>query len=195
MSDFKKTDVFVTVTCIASFFEYKRGSPSFFRFAFDEVEANQFDVSKSEPSKKSRAIISGASLLAFSCLSIALHHMHEMNVLSLIHVYLMFLVNCAKVEKAMTCVASKVPWSELCSYLNVLIEPKFWTFRIPEKSFPIHNIDRPLPKDFIIRGQIYSQSFFPDDWFKDAWDNDEELMLESSMVTKLDIENRGLLWS
>lgn len=40
-SDFKKSGVFVAIACIACFFEYERGSPSFFRFAFDEVKANQ----------------------------------------------------------------------------------------------------------------------------------------------------------
>ena len=141
MSDFQKSGVFVAIACIACFFEYERGSPSFFRFAFDEVKANQFDVSRSEPSEESQTIISGASRLAFSCLSTALRHMHEMNVLSLVHVYLVFLVNCVKVEKAMTYIASNVPWSELCSYLNVLIYSRFWTFRIPEKSFPDNNIE------------------------------------------------------
>lgn len=37
---------------------------------------------------------------------------------------------------------------------------------------------RPLPEDYDIRGQVYTQWFFPETWFSDANVDDEGRMLE-----------------
>jgi hypothetical protein len=40
-------------------------------------------------------------------------------------------------------------------------------------------VGRPLPEDFAIRGQIWSQDYFPDGWFENAMVDDEERSLSS----------------
>lgn len=117
---------------------------SIFRLAFEEVKANQvdelktasqrlddeaFDVndaSNRSPSvltlealtlfdiQSSQILISQASSLAFSCLSIALRRIGDNNVLPLIHTYFVFLRRLAAVEKAMTYIEEDIPWTEIC---------------------------------------------------------------------------------
>jgi hypothetical protein len=124
--------------------------------------------------------ISSASALAFSSLSIALGRAGDKNVFPLVHVYFVFLWSLATVEKAMSYVEQDVPWIRICSFLNTLAKPNTLTFRVQSQDFPKpeEGVGRPLPEDFIIRGQMYSQSYFPETWFKDAMIDDEERVLE-----------------
>ena len=73
-------------------------------------------------------------------------------------------------------VEQDVPWTEICSFLNKLAKPNALTFRVQAETFPKpeEGFGRPLPEDFIIRGQMYSQWYFPETWFKDAMIDDEE---------------------
>ena len=210
MAALKKNGVFMAITCIAGIFEYgfstHSGSKSIFRLAFEEVRATQFEQTETASKRPifshealtpsfpqdSRGVMSQASRFAFSCLSIALRRIGDMNVLPLIHVYLVFLESLTRVEEAMTYIERDIPWTEICSFLHALLKLKILTFRIFQNGFPNNNIGRPLPEDFIIRGQIYGQSYFPDAWFNDAVMDDEERMLESSMMTEARIER--ILW-
>lgn len=163
---------------------------SIFRLAFEEVTVDQADASqrlndeafdvndaptRSSPVstlealtpsdiQSSRILISQASSLAFSCLSIALRHIRNKNTLPLIHIYLVFLRSLATVEKAMAYIERDIPWTEICSFLNTLVKSNILTSQILGESFPEpeKSIARPLPEDFIVRGQIYSQSYFLD---------------------------------
>ena len=197
---------------------------SIFRLAFEEVKANQLDQPKTVSQRLndetfdmndssiccspvsilealtpfdiqfSRALISQASSLAFSCLSIALRRIRDKNVLSLVHIYLVFLRSFATVEKAMAYIEQNISWTEICLFLNALIKSNILTTRIFGKSFPEpeKTVARSLFEDFIIRGQIFNQSYFPDTWFKDGIIDDEERILELSSMTETRTER--ILW-
>ncbi len=105
--------MFVAVTCIEIIFEYV-SSKSIFRLAFEEVRANQilkfkndeaFDVNEiinrffavsalktltSFEIESSRNLIFQASNLVFTSLTIVLNRIENKNVISLVHVYLIF---------------------------------------------------------------------------------------------------------
>ena len=52
---------------------------------------------------------------------------------------------------------------------------------LQETSFPL--ADKPLPEDFVIRGHIWSQQYFPTSWFDGAeMDVDEHSLKGASMV-------------
>ena len=130
--------------------------------------------------QSSLSLISQASSLAFTCLSIALSRLRDKNIFPLVHVYLVFLWSLAAVETAMKYVEHDVPWAEICAFLNTLAKPNAMPSRVQRESFPKpdEGIGRPLPEDFIIRGQMYSQEYFPETWFEDAMIDDEERVLE-----------------
>ena len=197
---------------------------SIFRRAFEEVRAEQmerrkmiamrandeaFDVNDSAirsssvsaletltPSdiQSSRNLISQASNLAFTCLSIALSRLRDKNIYPMVHVYLVFLWSLAAVETAMKCVEHDVPWTEICAFLNTLAKPNAMPSRVQGDVFPKpdEGVGRPLPEDFIIRGQMYSQDYYPETWFTDAMIDDEERVLELPSMAEPRAER--ILW-
>lgn len=144
--------------------------------------------------QSSRILISQTSRLAFSCLSIALSRVGDKNVFPLVHVYFVFFWSLAAVEKAMAYVERDVPWTAICSFLNTMTKPYTLTSRVQAVAFPkpAEGIGRPLPEDFLIRGQMYSQWYFPETWFRDAMIDDEERVLELPSMAESRVER--ILW-
>lgn len=143
--------------------------------------------------QSSRNLISQASNLAFACLSISLSSLRDKNIHPLVHVYLVFPSSLASVEKAMKYIEHDVPWTEICAFLNTLAKQNIMPSRVQRNTFPKpdEGVGRPLPEDFIIRGQLYSQGYFPETWFTDAM-IDEECVLELPSMAKPRAER--ILW-
>ena len=144
--------------------------------------------------QSSRKLISQASKLAFTCLAIALSRLRDKNIYPLVHVYLVFLWSLAAVETAMKYVEHDVPWTEICAFLNTLAKPNILPSRVQSTMFPKpdEGVGRPLPEDFIIRGQMYSQDYYPETWFTDAMIDDEERVLELPSMAESRAER--ILW-
>jgi len=144
--------------------------------------------------QSSIALISQASKLTFSMLAISLRRLGDRNVYPLVHVSLVFLFSLARVDKAMKYVEQEVPWGEICSFLNSLAKPDVLTSQIWATNFPRpeNAFGRPLPEDFAMRGQLYTQGFFPETWFSDAMIDDEERSLELPSMAAPRVER--ILW-
>ncbi len=135
----------------------------------------------SSSSGSSMEIVALASRIAFSTLSISLRRFEDPNVHPLVHVYLVFLRTLVSIEQAMRCIEVQVPWKAICLLLNYLSTPSRAadpSFRSKEFPEPEEGPGRPLPEDYIIRGQLYSQWYFPETWFTDAMIDDDERSLD-----------------
>ena len=151
------------------------------------------EILKSTEFQSSLNHISRASSLAFGTLSVCLHHATDKNVFPLIHIYFVFLWSLAVVEKAMIHIEKDIPWGKICSFLNTLAKPDTLTSKVFDERFPKPDgIGRPLPEDFMMRGQMYSQWYFPETWFKDAMIDDEERSLELASMAAPRAER--ILW-
>ena len=130
--------------------------------------------------RSSLALVSSASKLMFSILSICLRRIGDRNVFPSVHVSFVFLLSLAGIDKAMKYVEQDVPWVEICSFLNALAKPDAMTENVWARTFPKpdHGIGRPLPEDFGMRGLLYAEDYFPVNWFSDAAVDDEERSLE-----------------
>ena len=121
-----------------------------------------------------------ASRLAFGTLSIALRRFRDPNVYPLVHVYLVFLRTLVSIEQAMRYIEKYVPWNGICMFLTSLstesraADPIFRSKFFPE---PDEGPGRPLPEDFILRGQLYSQHF-PEGFFADGIVDEDERSLD-----------------
>ncbi|KAL8744689.1 MAG: hypothetical protein Q9190_003088 [Brigantiaea leucoxantha] len=141
-----------------------------------------------------------ASIMTFTTFSIALQRIADKNVFPMIHVMLVFLWTFARVGKAMAHIEGEVPWVELCSFLNTLAKPETMTTKVWASAFPKpdlgkgNDLVRPLPEDFVIRGQTYAKWYFPKRWFSNAIADDNErsfsLELPSLMVCRIE----RILW-
>ena len=144
--------------------------------------------------ESSEAIISRASSITFLTLSISLQRIGDKNVFPLIHVSFVFLWNLVMVDKAMKYVERDVPWGEICSFLNSLAKPEAMTPRVWGDGFPkpSNGVGRPLPEDFVLRGQLYSQCYYTKDWFQEVMIDDEERTLELPSMVAPRVER--ILW-
>ncbi|KAJ4298131.1 hypothetical protein N0V90_006030 [Kalmusia sp. IMI 367209] len=126
---------------------------------------------------------SRAYLLTMTTLTLVLRRIGDKNVLPHVHVLLSFLSTFASI-KYVAQFNDHAPWSELSSFLNTLLKSE----QRPEKTlpgpvFPTDQADSlPLPEDYLIRGQIWSQWYFPEDWFNREHDEEDRQMELASTV-------------
>ena len=109
----------------------------------------------------------------------------DTNTLPFIHTMLVFMNHMTRFPGAISHIESVFPWKLTALMLNsqlVSSEANYEVhsdFRLPEKG----QLPRPLPEDFAMRGLIYSEDYFPNEWFKnDKIDEDEKYFELGSMV-------------
>ncbi|EFW18607.1 conserved hypothetical protein [Coccidioides posadasii str. Silveira] len=139
----------------------------------------------------SAEIISYASCFTFHILSRVLKHIGYKNVLPHVHVSLAFLWSVSLVPEAMSYIQSEVPWESLVTFLNTLNRQVLNESRLKNEHFPMpeSGTKRHLPEDFSMRGLVWSQLYYPADFFNYPFLEDEEgrsLELPSVTVSRLE---------
>lgn len=141
----------------------------------------------------SMQFITRALKLAFNTFKICLQQIRDKNVLPLIGVYFIFIWDLTRIEDVngvKTLIFKEAPWCEMCSFLNTLVKPETITSRVRASKFPTpkEQNGRPLPEDFLMRGQWY----FPSHRFSGAMVDEEERAIEvaSNVATRVE----RILW-
>ncbi|KAI3565815.1 hypothetical protein IWW34DRAFT_641977 [Fusarium oxysporum f. sp. albedinis] len=105
-----------------------------------------------------------------------LKHQGDIHTLPFVHCILVFMNHMTQHQAAISSLEERVPWKYITFMLNTLLgscEPGYEIqshFRLARKN----QLPRPLPEDFAMRGLIYSEAYFPNDWFQnDSIDDDE----------------------
>ncbi|KAF2634306.1 hypothetical protein P280DRAFT_371236, partial [Massarina eburnea CBS 473.64] len=125
---------------------------------------------------------SRAYLLTMTTLSLVLRRIGDRNVLSHVHVLLAFLSSFASINWVAHFL-DHAPWTELVSFLNTLLKSERSNQNIPGAIFPADQADSlPLPEDYLMRGQIWSQWFFPETWFEREHDEEDRYLELASTV-------------
>lgn len=137
--------------------------------------------------------INRALKLAFNTFTICLQQIRDKNVLPLIGVYFMFIWDLTRIEDVngvKSLIIKEAPWREMCSFLNTLVKPETLTLRVRAPNFPTpkEQNGRPLPEDFLMRGQWY----FPSHRFSGTMVDEEERAIEvaSNVATRVE----RILW-
>jgi len=130
--------------------------------------------------------IAQPSRLTSITLDICLKRPKDNNVYPLVHVYLGFLGSLIVVlqtckyfehDTVLKTIERNIPWVSLCLFLNTLaLDPQVMTSRVWHDEFPrpVKEKGRPLPEDFIMRGQLYTQWYFDANWFTVCMADDDE---------------------
>ncbi|MCJ1395728.1 hypothetical protein MMC18_008614 [Xylographa bjoerkii] len=219
---FKEQGVFAALSNISALFEYgiltaKGTSRSTLRLVFEEMLTRRgaanidqsVDNAEATPSAQpalqsgsatlqeqeaSLRMVACASNIAFDTLSIALRRVGDKNVYPLANVYLVLIYSLLNIEKAMTMLETRIPWADIAQFLTSLAKPQTMTSKVLSGEFPRpdEGIGRPLPEDFLMRGQLWTESLFPNMWFADAAVDDEERILELPSMAAPRIER--VLW-
>jgi hypothetical protein len=115
---------------------------------------------------------SRAYLLTMTTLSLVLRRIGDKNVLPHVHVILSFLSSLTP-NKSVARLIDRAPWTDIVLFLNTLLKSEKPEQIMPGTVFPTEQADNlPLPEDYLIRGQIWCQHYFPENWF--AREHDEE---------------------
>lgn len=77
------------------------------------------------------------------------------------------------------------PWELLVVMLNTLLASVGTLSRIEVKSFPLPEKDnnRPFPKDFAMRGLLFTENYFPEAWFTNEKINEDKKYYERASMT------------
>jgi hypothetical protein len=125
---------------------------------------------------------SRAYLLTMSTLSIALKRAGDKNVLPHVHVLLSFLSTFASIPYVAHLV-EHAPWAEIATFLNTLAKSERPEQLLPGPVFPSEQADNlPLPEDYQIRGQLWSQWYFPENWFSREHDEEDRYLELASTI-------------
>jgi hypothetical protein len=123
-----------------------------------------------------------AYLLTMSTLSIVLKRIGDKNVLPHVNVLLSFIYCFASIPNIAHLV-DQAPWAEIATFLNTLSKSERSDQLLPGPIFPpIRSDNLPLPEDYLVRGQIWSQWYFPESWFSREHDEEDRYLEPASTV-------------
>jgi hypothetical protein len=108
-----------------------------------------------------------ASCFAFSTLRISLQPADDERELPYAHFSLAFLWCSALNPASMIYIETYIPWAQIVSFLNTLIRYETDISRIESEEFPRKSTQK-LSEDLVIRGQTWSQSYYPEEFFEDT---------------------------
>ncbi|KAF2803996.1 uncharacterized protein BDZ99DRAFT_426165 [Mytilinidion resinicola] len=143
------------------------------------------DETSSQLSKLSHDVaFLSACRLTFSTFALVLRRIGDKNVLPHVHVLLAFLSSLSTIPYV-SALADNAPWNELVTFLNTLSKSERLEPLVNNDIFPSKDMSDnvPLPEDYLIRGQVWSQWYFPESWFGGEHD-EEERSLELASTTK-----------
>lgn len=84
-----------------------------------------------------------------------------------LHVTLVFLHHMSQFPGAMAYIEEKMPWKKISLCLNSAMESCSSVQKIESDDLP-HSASRdarPLPEDFALRGFLWTETYYPDEWF------------------------------
>ncbi|KAG5979017.1 hypothetical protein E4U55_005655 [Claviceps digitariae] len=160
------------------------------------------DVENEEPLRRdadaiasSKVTFDTATSFAEKTYDIVIRRWTDKNTLPFLHVSMAFYLFTSKRPAAMELVEDRFPWKLVSVRLNYLLKtcespPRIDTtdFPGPEKQEPPH----PLPEDYAMRGLIYTEDYFPQNWFdNDKIETDERYFEPPSTVLK---RSERILW-
>lgn len=148
---------------------------------------------------KSRLFWDISHTLVIAITTLVLRRQGDKNVLPYVHIWLAFLLSLTKVcsvdeqinaAYVTSALRQAIPRRELCCFLNTLskldtVDRRYEVdaFVQPEKGEAIA-----LPEDYLIRGQVWSQDYFPVDMFKSNQTDDEEKNIEHASTVRVRAE-------
>ncbi|OKP09745.1 hypothetical protein PENSUB_4868 [Penicillium subrubescens] len=147
------------------------------------------------PSAHLPPMVFHGSTLAFHTLSVLLDQLGDPSIYPSVHISLSFIWCLALHPLAMQPVDAFIPWVSIGRFLNTLIDaflnalreskidPDSEFNKIEDRNFPLEDMPtRHLPEDFLIRGQSWSQLYYPDKFFEGAPSEDDRPVIEPDTI-------------
>jgi hypothetical protein len=196
----REQGAYVIIANIGALYDF--GNKSSLRRLFDLTRRSQYPTSdpNTQPltdtadlDPTSQTTFSFALDLLSRTTTLVLRRIGDKNVLPYTHILLSFLSSLASTQSFDSqehqigkTIFHAMPWTLLCSFLNTLVRSDLVNPRYESTDFirPEKGDARPLPEDHLIRGQVWSQTAFPVDWFRESEVDDEERSIEHASTVR-----------
>jgi hypothetical protein len=119
----------------------------------------------------------------------------DSNILSFIHVNMIFMVFLSQSPSALQLVSEHFPWASLVTMLNEVPRGYSVYARIESDGIPLpeENYARPTPEEFALRGLDFAEYYFPTGWFENHNIDDENMYMENRSLNR-DYRTERILW-
>lgn len=135
--------------------------------------------------------------------ALVLRRIGDKNVLPHVHVILSFLTTFAS-SQYVSQLLTDIPWAELVAFLNTLVKTENQIHSQAQSQSQTQDINMllasdvfpgdgergdelPLPEDYLVRGLIWAQDYFPTKWFEREHDEEERyLELPSTVKSRME---------
>ncbi|KAI1137393.1 hypothetical protein F5Y05DRAFT_413950 [Hypoxylon sp. FL0543] len=144
--------------------------------------------------KPSRTEEGSVNLFEGTC-DVVLRRLGDLNTLPFLHVVLVFIHHLSHFPTAMYYIERRFPWKLVSLQLNSLLLSYREHHRIHDEQFPRQDKEfapRPLPEDFAMKGLVWVDKYFPNDWFSNDKIDDDEKYFEVASMT--DDRKERILW-
>ena len=110
--------------------------------------------------------------------------MGDPNVYPGVHTSLAFIWCLSIHPLAMQQLEKIIPWLRITRFLNTLFRPDIILAKVESQDFPLfeHAPMQQLPEDFLIRGQAWSQLYYPKNFFDGAPSEDDRPIIEDASI-------------
>jgi hypothetical protein len=117
------------------------------------------------------------------------------NILSFLHVTMIFMVYLSRSPAALQLLSEHFPWASLVTMLNGLARFYHTYPRIENDDIPIleKNDARPTPEEFALRGLDFAEFYLPAGWFENPNIEDENMSKEDPSMNT-DYRPERILW-
>lgn len=150
----------------------------------DSIRANPHPTKNSTPG--GAIFLDSSDVAAYVCQSlgetttVVSQRIGDKNILPYMHVILAYLFGLAFVPNALIYVEDHIPWENIANFLNTLgrsgvVEAHFEGADFPQQ---MSGTGRQLPEDFVMRGLLWAQNYFPVDFFDGQIVDEDERNLE-----------------
>ncbi|KAJ5904750.1 DNA/RNA-binding domain E.t1.c1-type [Penicillium subrubescens] len=181
-----QTGVYIMSCNFASLLQY--GDPKAImaiKFGKKEKNRTKKDGEPTDLSVHLPPMMARGSALTFHTLSVLLDN-HNPKTYAGAHISMSFVWSLAAHPATMQQVYKVIPWAKIVRFLNSLVGPETKFGKVEDRAFPLHDgVACQLPEDFIIRGQSWSQHYFPSNFFNDAPPEAERYGIEQRSITIL----------
>jgi len=148
-----------------------------------------------EADNNNALVFEGARQLFVQTVEIHLQRVGDPNILSFLHVTMVFMVYVSYSDAAMKLLDASFPWKELVTMLNTLLRFYHNYSRIESDLLPVpdKNDFRPTPEEFALRGLFWTVRYFIPGWFRNKNIEDENQYKEDASMNT-DYRPERILW-
>ncbi|RYP58841.1 hypothetical protein DL770_010340 [Monosporascus sp. CRB-9-2] len=149
-------------------------------------EATEMDTTDTSEGKPERSF-SLAARLAQGTYMVVFRRIGDTNILPFVHVTMVFIFHLIQFPNAISLVEDDIPWELISVLLNSLLQSYRSYDRIRSDQFPRQEkvpAPRPLPEDFAMKGLLWVEDYFPNDWFSNEKIDDDEKYFEMKSMTE-----------